>query len=95
MEKLNKMEMNRYLNIHGLEQSIALMYFLHKLIYEFNRILTKTSVRIFKEIDNLILKFTWKTNVENKVILEELYYLMLRIVIKLQEYEQEKDQCNR
>ena len=42
------------------------MYFLHKLIYEFNRILIKTPVGIFKEINDLILKFTWKTNLENK-----------------------------
>lgn len=60
------------------------MYILHKIIYEFERPLAESPVLVFKEIDDLILKFIWKSDLENKH-LEDLYYMISRIVIKLQQ----------
>lgn len=41
------------------------MHILHKLIYELNRISIKIPVGVFKEMDNCILKFTWRSNFQS------------------------------
>lgn len=46
--------------LHGLEGNIVKMSVLHKIVYRFNVIPIKISLRFSVDIDKLTLKFTWK-----------------------------------
>lgn len=65
------------------------------MIYEFDRPLAKSPVLVFKEIDNLILKFIWKSGLENKETFGRPILCDFKNSNKATAVKARRDQCNR
>lgn len=69
--------------------SIVKTSILPKMIDRFNAVSVKTSVRFIVDIDELIVKFIWKSKIrltktiEKETKLEDSYYLILRYIVNL------------